>query len=168
MFSDFSIVSIFTIIGAIAAIFVPLIGLIFRRKEHRQLDIVLDKCVFLVNQLAGDLKNFSIVIDGEPASEQIVWVTGWIINSGHFDISERIIEAPLRLKTPEDTQWLRGTIEHCSENVQCSSNIVGTDVLQFDWTLLRTGEYIRFEALLNCPLDKIQEDWGMDALVETI
>ena len=65
-------------------------------------------------------------------------------------------------------QWLRGTIEHCSEDVQCSSIIPAPEELQFDWTLLRTGEYIRFEALVNCPLDKIQEDWGLEALVETI
>ena len=90
MLSDFSLTSIFTIIGAIAAICVPIIGLLFRRKEQRQLDIVLDKGVFLVNQLAGGLKNFSILIDGEPASEQIVWVTGWIINLTYSSDAEFI------------------------------------------------------------------------------
>lgn len=147
---------------------IPVIGWFFRREEHRQLDVVLDKEVYLVNQLAGNLKNFSIVIEGKPSSEQVVWITGWIINSGNHDISERIIEHPLKLELPKNMQWLRGDIEHCSSDVKCNSHIIGAQELQFKWILLKSGEFIYFDALLQCPLEETKEVWDTGSFVEII
>ena len=147
---------------------IPVIGWFFRREEHRQLDVVLDKEVYLVNQLAGNLKNFSIVIEGKPSSEQVVWITGWIINSGNSDISERIVEHPLTLKLPENMQWLRGTIVHYSSDVTCNSHIIGSQELEFRWVLLRSGEYIHFDALLQCPLEETKEVWDISSLAEKV
>ena len=147
---------------------IPVIGWFFRREEHRQLDVVLDNEVFLVNQLVRNLENFSIEIDGKPASDQVVWITGWIINSGNYDISERIIEGPLTLKLPENMQWLRGNIVHSSSDVACNSHIIGPQELEFKWVLLRSGEYIHFDALLQCPLEETKEVWDTSSLAEKI
>ena len=168
MLTDLTLPSLLAIIGTLAAIFGPIVGHLLRNKEYRQLDIVIDRGVSLVNQLARNLENFSIIIDDQPASEQVVWITGWIINSGNFDISDRMIESPLELQLPKDMTWLRGTIEHHSEHVQCSSKISQDEGLQFSWVMLRSGEYLRFEALLQCPVDKIEEDWTTNVVAEML
>ncbi len=167
MFNDVNLALLLTVVGTLLAV-IPVIGWFFRREEHRQLDVVLDNEVFLVNQLVRNLENFSIEIDGKPASDQVVWITGWIINSGNYDISERIIEGPLTLKLPENMQWLRGNIVHSSSDVTCNSHIIGSQELEFKWVLLRSGEYIHFDALLQCPLEETKEVWDTSSLAEKI
>ena len=166
MFNDSNLMV--TIIGVLATVLIPLIGVFLRRQEHRQLDVVIDREVALVNQVFGNLKNFSIVIEGKPASDQVVWMTGWVINSGNYDISNSIVERPLRLKIPDNMQWLRGSIEHCSNDLQCSLKIHTSQELEFTWVLLRRGEYIRFDALLRCPLEEAGDIGGLDSLLGEI
>ena len=96
-----------TVLGTVLAILIPIGNWYFRREEHRQLDVVIDRNVALVNQFVRNLENLSIVIDGKPASAQVVWITGWIINAGNYDISERIVEYPLKLTVAENMKWLR-------------------------------------------------------------
>ena len=71
-----------TALGALAAIVIPFGIWYFTREARYQIDILLEKEVFLLNQVARDLNNIRILIDGNPASEQVVWITGWIINYG--------------------------------------------------------------------------------------
>ena len=66
LLDEIDITLFFTITGTLAAIFLPIVGWLLRRKDSRQLDVVLENEVFLVNQLAKDIDNFSIIIDGEP------------------------------------------------------------------------------------------------------
>lgn len=168
MFNTSNLMLFLTVIGTLSAILFPVVGWIFRRKELPQLDVVLDKEVFLVNQLAGNLSNFSIVIDEKPASDQVVWITGWIVNSGSNDVSERIIEHPLKLQLPENMQWVRGDVKHSSVNVKCDSEIISPQELQFKWVLLKSGEYIYFDALLECPIEETKEDWEGHTFIEII
>ena len=160
MFNASNLTLVLTVIGTLSAILYPVIGWVFRREELQQLDVVLDKEVFLVNQLAGNLNNFSIVIDEKPASDQVVWITGWIINSGSYDISERIVEHPLKLQLPENMQWVRGDVKHYSIDVKCNSQIISPQELQFTWVLLKSGEYIYFDALLECPIEETKGELG--------
>ena len=168
MFADLNLNLTLTVIGIVIAIFAPVIGWLFRRKERYQLDVVLDKEVFLVNKLAGGLKNFAIMLDDKPASDQVVWITGWVINSGNFDISERMIEQPLILRLPENMQWLRGNVEHCPIDVKCDLQMIGEHELQLSWVLLKSGEFIYFDALLQCPLEETMDAWDTDSLAEVI
>ena len=168
MYSDIDVTLILTIVGILAAICGPIIGWLLRSKDSRQLDVVLEKEVFLVSQLANDLDNFSIVIDGEPASDQVVWITGWIINSGNYDISERIVEKPLTLTLPEDLHWSNAKVPHCSRDVSCEVEIVEPHKLEFQWSLLRSGEYVHFDALLRCPIDESSGQFGEGSFVKTI
>ena len=168
MISDYNLTLILTAVGTLFAILIPIVVWFLRRDERRQLDIVLDKEVFLVNQLARNLKNFSVVIDGNPAPEQVVWVTGWIINSGNFDIGERIIEHSLKLALPDTMTWLRVDIDHSSGGVKCNCAVIDAQHIQFDWTLLRSGEYVYFDALIHCPLEEMQQLWGRNSFIEII
>ena len=154
--------------GTFAAIFIPLIILLLRRQTGPQLDIVLDKEVFLVNQLARDLKNFSISIDGEPATEQVAWITGWIINSGTLDISARMVENPLRLELLETMSWIRVDIDHSSSGVDCKCAVIDGRMAEFDWALLRSGEYVYFDSLIECPLAETREKWAGSSFAEMI
>ncbi len=154
--------------GTFAAIFIPLIILLLRRQTGPQLDIVLDKEVFLVNQLARDLKNFSISIDGEPATEQVAWITGWIINSGTLDISARMVESPLRLELLETMSWIRVDIDHSSSGVDCKCAVIDGRMAEFDWALLRSGEYVYFDSLIECPLAETREKWAGSSFAEMI
>ena len=166
--NDLNLELALTVVATLSTILIPVIGWYLRRKECHQLDVVLDKGIFLVNQLAGNLKKFSIVIDEKPASDQVAWITGWIINSGNFDISKRMIEHPLILKLPNNMKWLRGSIEHCSNDVECHSQIVGDQELQFEWILLKCGEFINFDALLQCPLEETEQFRSIYSLVEIV
>ena len=168
MLNDLNLELALTVVATLSAILIPVIGWFLRQKECHQLDVVLDKGIFLVNQLAGNLKNFSIGIDENSASDQVAWTTGWIINSGNFDISERMIEHPLILKVPNNMKWLRGSIEHCSNDVKCKSHIVGDQELQFEWVLLKCGEYIYFDALLQCPLEETTEFGSINSLAKIV
>ena len=166
MFDDSNL--LVTVIGVLVTVLIPIIGLFLRRQEHRQLDVIVDREVALVNQVVGDLKNFSIVIEGTPASDQVVWITGWVINSGNYDISYGMVERLLILKLRENMQWLRGRIEHCSSDLQCDLKRPTSQELEFTWILLRKGEYIRFDALLQCPVDEAGDIGGYDSLLDEI
>ena len=165
---DLNLELVLAAIGTVAAIVIPIFIWLLRRKERYQLDVVIDKEVFLVNQLAGNLKNFSVLIDGNPASEQVVWVTGWIINSGSFDIGKRAIEHPLRLEILDTMSYLRADIDNHSNGVECSCAVIDKQNIQFEWTLLRSGEYIYFDALLQCPLEDTRQVLDADSFAEEI
>lgn len=68
-----------------------------------------------------------------------------------------MIEQPLTLKLKKNMKWLRSSIENCSNDVECNSHIVGDQKLQFEWVLLKCGEFINFDALLQCPLEETIE-----------
>lgn len=168
MSSGLDLTLILSAAGTLAAILIPFIIHLFLRETRHQLDIVLDKEVFLVNQLARDLRNFSISIDGEPATEQVAWITGWIINSGTLDISARMVERPLRLELPETMSWIRVNIDHSSSGVDCNCAVTDEKIAQFDWTLLRSGEYVYFDCLIECPLAETREKWAGSSFSEVI
>ena len=157
-----------TALGALAAVVIPFGIWHFTREARFQLDILLEKQVFLVSQVTRDLDYIRILIDDEPAPEQVVWITGWIINSGKLDISNRNIEKPLRLILPDDMSWLRATIDRSSPDVECSSAIIDKNHIEFSWTLLRSGEYIHYDCLIQCPAEKTTEVWDMDSLASVI
>ena len=153
-----------TALGALAAIVIPFGIWYFTREARYQIDILVEKEVFLVNQVARDLNNIRILIDGNPASEQVVWITGWIINSGKLDVSDRSIEKPLRLILPEGMSWLRATIDHSSPDVHCNLAIVDENQIVFSWTLLRSGEYIHYDCLIQCPNENDAGAWDRESL----
>ena len=113
-------------------------------------------------------KNISILVDEEPVTEQVVWITGWIINSGSLDIGERTIQHPLKLILPENMAWIRANIDNSSTGIECKCETIVKQEIQFDWTLLRSGEYVHFDALIHCPIEEIQQSWGSRSFVEII
>ena len=157
-----------TALGALAAIVIPFSIWYFTREARYQLDILLEKEVFLVSQVTRDLDYIRILIDDKPAPEQVVWITGWIINSGKLDISNRNIEKPLRLILPDDMSWLRATIDRSSPDVECNSVFIDERNIEFNWTLLRSGEYIHYDCLIQCPNEKTTEIWDIDSLASAI
>ena len=168
MISGVDLTLILTAIGVVAAISIPLGIRYFSREARHQLDIILDKEVFLVNQLARDVKDISILIDEKPASEQVVWITGWIVNSGSLDIGDRIVQKPLRLDLPENMSWIRANIDHSSNDVECQCSTVDKRQIEFHWTLLRSGEYIHFDCLVECPPEATKEVWDSKSFAEAI
>ena len=165
---DSNVALILTAIGIVATIVIPITIWLLRRETQFQLDVVVHKEVFLVNQLAGKLKNFSVLIDGQPASEQVVWITGWIINSGSFDIGKSAIEHPLKLAIPDTMSYLRVDIDNSSGGVECRCDLIDAQNTQFEWTLLRSGEFIYFDTLLQCPLEETRQLWDTSSFAEKI
>ena len=97
-----------------------------------------------------------------------MWITGWIINSGNYDISERTVEVPLTLTLPENLQWSSVKVPHCSNDVKCEVEIVERHKLRFRWSLLRGGEFIYFDALLRCPIDESNDQLGKGFFAKTV
>jgi len=148
---------VLTIIGILISLGFGVWGaaVMLRRRYPGQITFVRESCIGLFEAIVKNLPELSVLYKDAPVGEGLVLLKGAFLNTGSKDITDLMIEDDLNICLPEGFRWLTGKIVATSPNIKTTID-VRDDRLSFDTGLLRCGEYVRFEALAEVPLENAE------------
>ena len=146
-----------TIIGALATIVFGIwaIYLAVRYRSQGRLVFIQESCIGLFESIIKNLPDLKILYKEKPISENLALLKGFLLNTGHRDISQGMVEEKFSIVLPSGFRWLEAKIISAPSKVATIE--VLDDILVFDFGLLKHHEYIIFEALGEVP-DKSYTD----------
>lgn len=129
---------------------------------------VKEHSIGLFDAIVKNLPKVEVKYKGDPVSQNLVLIKGALLNNGTIDISPRSVERPITLKLPTDFKWLEASIVGSSKDVDASVKINSVEELLVETGLFRRGEYIRFQALVEVPINKEQNSTDHRELAEML
>lgn len=145
--------NVLTIIGIAATVLLGAWAIYLTVRYSRQVGIayVEDTCLALIDDITQGIGDLEIRFRNSPVSQNIVLLKGYIINTGKRDISPAMVERRLRLVLPEGFEWIDCQVTDRSENLQAQLAEITIESIEFEFGLLKTEEYFRFDALATVP-----------------
>jgi len=136
-----------------------LYAIISRRKSLEKISISFERkeCYSLVKNEIENL-NISVIHNKSMITNSIILFRGGLVNSGIIDIDKSRIHSPLRLVAPSGYKWLEAKLSksNCSAVVKLKKT--EDQVLEMEWDLLKKGEEIEFEAVIEVDQEISIED----------
>lgn len=145
--------NLLTILGIVATVLIGAWAIYLAIRYSRQVSIayVEDTCLALIDDITQGINDLEIRFRDSPVSQNIVLLKGYIINTGKRDISPAMVEKRLRLVLPEHFEWIDCQITDRAKNLQAQVVEITTESIEFEFGLLKTEEYFRFDALATIP-----------------
>ena len=122
------------------------------RKKIR-LSYIEEDCIPLFKSIIKNMQGIEIFFEKAPINPSLVMLKGCLLNSGNTDIDDKMIHEPLAIRLPENSRWKRVIITDKSPDIKVTSKIINND-LEINWDLMKKGEYIRFDSLIDIGLDE--------------
>jgi hypothetical protein len=150
---------ILAVIGVIATVIFGIWAIIvtFQSSKKVQLTFALDRCTSLLNELSRSLENLIIQYKGKPVGDNLLLLRGYFINTGSRDISPSMVEDKIKLKIPENFEFVEIKVTECSPNLQASVSKLEKNVSEFSTGLWKVKEYFGFDALVNVQASKTDD-----------
>ena len=143
-------------IGGIAATIIVGAWAIFLTVRYsRKVGIayVEDSCLSLIDDITQGIADLEIRFRNSPVSHNLVLLKGYIMNTGKRDISPEMVETQLRLVLPEGFEWIDCQITDHSKDLKIQVATLMAESIEFDFGMLKTKEYFKFDALAMVPID---------------
>lgn len=135
------------VIGLILTVIFGIWGIVVAVKKRYpgKLTFVEENAIGLFNSIIKNFPEIKIQYDDKPISEQMVYLKASFINTGTIDLSTKDNSHKVKINLCNDFKWINGKITSHSNEVIC--DLVNNEKeLILDFDLLRTNEYIQFEA----------------------
>lgn len=146
--------NVLTILGIATTVLLGAWAIYLAVRYSRQVDIAYmeDTCLALIDDITqGISSDLEIRFRNSPVSQNIVLLTGYIINTGKRDISPAMVERRLRLVLPEGFEWIDCQVTDRSKNLEAKIAEITTESIEFKFGLLKIEEYFKFYALATVP-----------------
>ncbi len=144
------------ILGVVSTVLLGIMGIFYTfklRNNHKLLLIGRDlQCTF--RSFGLNVDDISISFKGQPLGQKVAFFRATIINDGNTDIDKSIIYKPLQIKAPNSCKWLHAVISQNSAGLSAEVNIIAPDTLEFTWDILKKGELLTFDSLVEVSLPK--------------
>jgi hypothetical protein len=142
------------ILGVVATCILGLVSILLTkrlRKYPNQITYYQESYVELYNAIVRNIEDLKLMYKGQAVGENTVLLKGYIVNTGSRDISPSMVEQPLAIKLPENYKWLYMKV--IPEKSRIKADIVEVDdsTRELKMGMMRTGEYVNFEALIEEP-----------------
>lgn len=116
------------------------------------------ECYSLFNQNINRL-NIEVKYRGDYTIDNfLILFKGVIVNNGNIDIDTNMIYKPVLIKTTNDYSWLEANIINLPKGGNAELQTIAPSTLQLEWDLLKAGEQIEFEALVEVHKKDIKWD----------
>ena len=151
-----TIVNIIGIAGVVGTLSFGLLSIyIFLKSRRRgQMVLAVEETIGLVDKIARNLPNLSILHQNKPVSEGIVFLKAALINYGSKDITKAMIYETPCVVLPEGFRWLEWNVDRRFSDIEATMSVVNETKLVPEFSLLKVNERIRFEALAEVPADE--------------
>jgi len=151
--------TILAIIGVIVSLVIGIVGVYYTLRQQKtiQLTFLKNTCISLFKAIVKNLDDIEIKYQGNKIGENLILFKGTIFNNGNIDIDKSIVHKPLTLDLPEHYSWVKYKIIDSSEGLEIQVNKVDNS-LEFDWGLLKEGEFFTFDSLVEYQSKKGEQD----------
>ncbi|MBI4005459.1 MAG: hypothetical protein HY356_02215 [Gammaproteobacteria bacterium] len=148
--------NILTIIGITATVALGAWAVYLAKRFSRQVGIayVEDSCLSLIDDITKGIKELKILFRDAPVSHSLVLLKGYFVNTGKRDIAPAMVEKRFRLTLPENFEWIDCQITDQSKDLKVTVAEVSSNAIEFDFGLLKTQEFFKFDALATVPTDE--------------
>ncbi len=155
------------ILGIIGLIFTLIFGFYsmwIAKKTNKKVSLGLEKkeCYSLFKQDINRLK-IDVKYKNQTVENYLILFKGILINNGKTDIDKSRIYKPLQLKTKKKYKWLETNVYEKPEGSSITLNKLNDTTIELTWDLLKTGEKIEIESLIEVPnnieIDEISDDF---------
>jgi len=143
-----------TIVGIAVTVVLGALALYLAIRYSRQVSIAYleDTCLALFDDITQGISDLEIRFKDSPVSQNIVLLKGYIINAGKRDITPPMVEKRLRLMLPRGFEWIDCQITGRTKNLKAQVADVTPESIDFEFGLLKTQEYVKFDALATVPI----------------
>ena len=135
-------------IAATVVVGVWSIVLAVRFRYPGKLSLIADQPIELFSDIARNLPGLSISYNDEPVESSLRLLKATVINVGRKDLAAGGASSPIRISLPAGCAWVESQGTNASDGVTAVISI-NAEVLELRFDLLRRGEYVSFDALLN-------------------
>lgn len=126
---------------------------VFRSRYPGQITLVRENMIALFDAIVKHFPEISVNYKSSAVSEGLVLLRAALLNTGSKDITPEMVAEKVSITLPENFQWLNAKITSKSPDVHGFIK-VDQHTLYFDLGLFRRKEFIRFEALVEVPLQQ--------------
>jgi hypothetical protein len=114
-----------------------------------EITFFLEQEISLLNDSALKIPNLELKYKDKTLEDNIILLSGHILNSGNQDVSQSMIEKPLSCLLPEGFKWLEFKITgESNKDLQISANLNSPLEINFNLGLFRKNESFNFQALV--------------------
>lgn len=145
---------ILTYLGLILTIGFGVYAIIINRKTQKKVSISFKKeeCYSLFKEDINRL-NIDVNYKGQSVNNFLLLFKGTIENNGTLDIDKNRIYTPLKIITKKEFKWLETSISSVPDGATVKIDRISDNTIEFNWDLIKKGEQIDFEALVEIPVD---------------
>jgi len=150
--------TILTIIGIIIAI---ILWQIERRRAKKNMQITKlefrkKECFSLISSAVKKI-NIDVMYKEKKIANPLILFKGEIVNTGTKDIDKLSIISPLKIIIANNYEWLEVHLIENEYKVNSKVTMLSKNTIELEWDLLKTGEKIEFEALVE-NIKKVEKD----------
>ncbi len=151
------------IFGFLATIILGYYGILLTKKSKQTAILTIKKveCFSLFSSAIRKLK-IDISFNDKKIEYPLILFKGEIINTGTLDIDKTSIYEPLKLISSENFKWIEVNIMDDAQKVNSVIQKVNEREININWDLLKKGEKISFEALVESTITP-KKNGGSDA-----
>lgn len=141
--------------GVLATIIFGVLSIyLFKSKRYPgELTFISEQTLGLFNSIIKNFPEIKIQYDNKSIDQQIALLKGFIVNSGTIDIKESMVDDKLKLKLPNGFKWLSAKIVDSTSGNKSHISVIENNIVEFNLGLFRKDEFIKFEALVDIPID---------------
>ncbi|WP_417613002.1 hypothetical protein [Owenweeksia hongkongensis] len=129
------------------------------KKSQKKVSIGLEKkeCYSLFKKEINRL-NIDVNYAGKSIDNYLILFKGNLVNNGYKDIDKSSVYKPLRIKSKNEFKWLEASLSEVPDGATVELNKLDDTTLELKWDLLKKGEQIEFETLIEIPQETEIED----------
>lgn len=152
--------TLLAVIGIAATILLGLWAITITVRYNRSVRITYahDQAIALTDDITQNFPELGIVFRGEPVSQNLVLLKGYLINTGKKDISREMVEERITLELPENYEWVECKVVESSPSLKANAIKCDSMHVAFETGLWKAKEYMKFEALAKVPVVKANLD----------
>jgi hypothetical protein len=122
-----------------------------KRRYPSHITCYTNEVIPLVSWITRSLPDLSIQYQQSAVGESTLFLSAYLVHSGHKDITPDMVEQRLTLTLPEGYRWIAVNVGDRSHGLKASCNTLSKTEIEFDLGLFRVREYVEFVALIDLP-----------------
>lgn len=138
------------IMGILFTVILSLVGYILtiKSKQKTRLEFKKRECYSVFNSVVEKLK-IDIHYQDKKITNPLILFKGEISNTGSTDIDKQLIRKPIKLITNENYEWLEVYLLNGESETNAVVKKINQKEIAIEWDLLKKGEKVEFEALIE-------------------
>ena len=126
------------------------ISLIFGiRRSRGSILVGISRSASLLSEVAHELPKLKVFYNDKELEEELIWVSGFLVNEGNQDIGKSIVAEYPILKLFGNAVWREFSLTALSGGLSANGTIRNEKEVEVSWNILQSNETLPFFALIG-------------------